>query len=283
MKKRTKNILTYIALTIMTFVFVGPILWMFHLSIEEQVQGQAYPPVFWAKPTLQAYFAVIQGHAQYTGYGGNISPFPLPLANSLIIAGTCTLLAALLAIPAAYAFSRFTLRRAQDIQFFVLSPRFMPPIVPVIALYLVFRSVSLLDTLQSVILVETVWVIPLLVWVVKTLFDDVEVSIEEAGLLDGLSRASVLLRISIPMAIRGIIATLLLSFVFVFNDLLTPLVLTSLYSQTLPVHITGLWGTYGLAWTSIGAETILMIIPQLLIIFAAQKYIVRGLTLGTVR
>jgi multiple sugar transport system permease protein len=283
MKRKTKDTLTYIALTIMALVFVGPIIWMFHLSIQEQVEGLAYPPVFWSKPTLQAYIAVIQGVAQYASYGGNVSAFPLPLRNSLSIATACTLLVALLAIPAAYALSRFTLRRAQDIQFFVLSPRFMPPIVPVVALYLVFRSLNLLDTLQSVILVETVWVIPLVVWVVKTLFDDVPLSIEEAAFLDGLSRPSVLVRITIPMAIRGIVATLLLSFVFVFNDLLTPLVLTSLYSQTLPVHITGLWGTYGLAWTSIGAEAILMIIPQLLIVFAAQKYIVRGLTLGTVR
>jgi len=283
MKRKTKDTLTYIALTIMALVFVGPIIWMFHLSIQEQVEGLAYPPVFWSKPTLQAYNAVIQGVAQYSSYGGNVSPFPLPLRNSLTIATACTLLVALLAIPAAYALSRFTLRRAQDIQLFVLSPRFMPPIVPVVALYLVFRNLNLLDTLQSVILVETVWVIPLVVWVVKTLFDDVPLSIEEAASLDGLSRPSILVRITIPLAIRGIVATLLLSFVFVFNDLLTPLVLTSLYSQTLPVHITGLWGTYGLAWTSIGAESILMIIPQLLIVFAAQKYIVRGLTLGAVR
>lgn len=257
------------------FVFVAPIIWMFHPSIQEQVEGMAYPSVFWSKPILQAYIAVIQGVSQYASHSGNVSPFPLPLRNSLTIATGCTLLVALLGIPAAYALSRFTLRRGQDIQFFVLSPRLMPRIVPVIALYLVFRSVNLLGTLQSVILVETVWVIPLVVWVVKTLFDDVPLSVEEAGLLDGLSRPNVLVRTTIPLAIRGIVATLLLSFVFVFNDLLTPLVLTSLYSQTLPVHITGLWGTYGLAWTSIGAEAILMIIPQLstLLMFLEDRHL----------
>ncbi len=207
------------------------------------------------------------------------------LANSTIISVGATLLALLLGIPAAYALARFRFRRIpnRDITVWFLSQRVLPPVATVIPFYLVMRSLGLLDTKLALLLINATFVLPFVVVIVRQTFLDLPVELEEAALVDGATYVGAFWRIALPLAMPAVAATGLIIFAFSWNEFLFAIAISSKEAITIPVHMAGGVDSRGVQFWFMAVRAMIAMIPPVLIALLAQRYIVRGLTLGAVK
>ena len=204
-----------------------------------------------------------------------------PFRNSLIVAGVSSVFATLLGSMAGYALTRFRFRfgpmKNQDILFWIVSQRMMPPIIVVFALFLMFRVTHLLDTQFALILTYVAFNLPLAVWVMTNFLSQIPRTIEEAALVDGASMTQAFFRVVIPMVLPSLSATFLFCFIFAWNEFLFALVLTYARSQTMPILIAMQHFQRGPQWWDISALSTLAVLPPILITIWLQRYFVKGL------
>jgi multiple sugar transport system permease protein len=207
------------------------------------------------------------------------------LTNSTIIAVSASVLALVLGTPAAYAIARFEFRRwrNRDITVWFLSQRVLPPVATVIPFYLVMRALGLLDTHLALILINATFVLPFVVVIMRQTFLDLPVELEESALVDGAGHWGAFWRIALPLAAPTMAATGLIIFAFTWNEFLFAVAIGSQRAITVPVHIAGAIDTRGVQFWYMGVRAMTAIIPPVLIALLAQRYIVRGLTLGAVK
>jgi multiple sugar transport system permease protein len=207
------------------------------------------------------------------------------LANSTIIAVGAALLALLLGTPAAYGLARFRYRvmPSRDITIWFLSQRILPPVATVIPFYLVMRSLGLLDTHLALILLNATFTLPFVVVIVRQTFLDLPIELEESAMVDGCSHISAFWRIALPLAAPSIAATGLIIFAFTWNEFIFALTISSREAITVPVHMAGAIDTRGVQFWFMGVRAMIAMIPPVVIALLAQRYIVRGLTLGAVK
>lgn len=207
------------------------------------------------------------------------------LVNSTIIAVSAALLALALGTPAAYAIARFEFRRwkNRDIAVWFLSQRILPPVATVIPFYLVMRTLGLLDTHLALILINATFVLPFVVVILRQTFADLPSELEEAALVDGATHWGAFWRIALPLAAPTMAATGLIIFAFTWNEFLFAVAIGSRAAITVPVHIAGAIDTRGVQFWFMGVRAMTAMIPPVLIALIAQRYIVRGLTLGAVK
>jgi multiple sugar transport system permease protein len=207
------------------------------------------------------------------------------LANSTIIAVGAALLALLLGTPAAYALARFRFRLVanRDITVWFLSQRILPPVATVIPFYLVMRSLGLLDTHLALILLNATFVLPFVVVIVRQTFLDLPIELEESAMVDGCGHGGAFWRIALPLAAPSIAATGLIIFAFTWNEFIFALTISSREAITVPVHMAGAIDTRGVQFWFMGVRAMVAMIPPVAIALLAQRYIVRGLTLGAVK
>jgi multiple sugar transport system permease protein len=207
------------------------------------------------------------------------------LANSSLIATLATLLALLIGTPAAYALARFrfNLVANRDITIFFFAERILPPVASVIPFYLVMRFLGLLDTHLALILVNATFIMPFVVVILRQAFLDLPVELEESALIDGCDYWSAFWRIALPLVAPAIAATGLIIFGRAWNEFLFALALSAKGAITIPVHMAGTAGTRGVQFWYLAVRQLIAILPPVLIALAAQRYIVRGLTLGAVK
>jgi multiple sugar transport system permease protein len=207
------------------------------------------------------------------------------LSNSTIIAVSASLLALLLGTPAAYAIARFEFRiwKNRDIMVWFLSQRILPPVASVIPFYLVMRTLGLLDTHLALILVNSTFVLPFVVVILRQGFLDLPQELEEAALVDGCTHWGAFWRIALPLAAPSITATGLIIGAFIWNEFLFAVTLGSNRVLTAPVHIAAAVDARGVQFWFMAVRAMTVIIPPVLIALIAQRYIVRGLTLGAVK
>lgn len=207
------------------------------------------------------------------------------LSNSTIIAVSASILAIILGTPAAYAIARFGFRRWQnrDIMVWFLSQRILPPVATVIPFYLIMRSVGLLDTKLALILINATFILPFVVVILRQSFLDLPRELEEAALVDGCTHFGAFWRIALPLVAPTMAATGLIIFAFTWNEFLFAVTIGSDRALTVPVHIAGAIDTRGVQFWFMGVRAMTVMIPPVLIALLAQRYIVRGLTLGAVK
>jgi multiple sugar transport system permease protein len=207
------------------------------------------------------------------------------LANSTIIAIGASVLALLLGTPAAYALARFRFRRIpnRDITVWFLSQRVLPPVATVIPFYLVMRALGLLDTHVALILINATFVLPFVVVIVRQTFLDLPVELEESAFVDGAGYFSAFWRITLPLAMPAIAATGLIIFAFTWNEFLFAIAISSREAITIPVHMAGGVDSRGVQFWFMAVRAMIAMIPPVLIALLAQRFIVRGLTLGAVK
>lgn len=267
----------YIPILLWT-VFVGlPIYWMVVTAFKDNsaiYNGARWLPWVDFTPTNEAWHEVLGGSASVIG----------PLGNSLIIATAATAVSVFFGALAGYGLARFPVRlgflRNDDISFFIVSQRIMPPVVVVLAFFIVYKNLHLLDSLLGMIIIYTGFSIPLATWFMQSYFKQIPVEIEEAAYIDGDNRLTAFLRVALPLTLPGLIATSLLTFSFVWNEFLFAVVLTSNKATTLPIMIAVQQGQQGTSWWNISAISMISIAPMVLVAIFLQKRLVTGLLGG---
>ena len=211
------------------------------------------------------------------------SDYVFRLRNSLIIAGVSTIASVVLGVFAAYAFSRFSIAGENDLLFFILSTRMLPPVVVTIPLFLMYRQLGLHDTHLGMILLYTVFNLSLSVWLLKGFIDEIPREYEEAALVDGYSRIQAFFRVVLPQAVGGIAATTVFCLIFAWNEYAFALMLTSELARTSPPSIATMLGRGGIEWSAIAAGSLGFLIPVVIVTFALRNYLLRGVTFGAIR
>jgi multiple sugar transport system permease protein len=270
----------YIPLVLWSLFVLFPLYWVVVTAFKDN--SSIYGKVRWLpfvdfQPSLSAWRSIL---------GGDNSVLA-PLAHSLIAVGASTLIALVLGSLAAYGLVRFPVRvawmRAHDVSFFIISQRMMPPVVIVMAFFILFRHLSLLDSLPGMIIVYTGYALPLVVWFMQSYFRQIPIELEEAALIDGAGRLMVFWRIALPLTTPGAVATFLLAFSFSWNDFLFAVMLTQSRATTLPITIAQQQGELGTAWWNICAISLISIVPMVLAAIFLQKRLVTGLLGGAGR
>ena len=216
--------------------------------------------------------------------GSGASDLATNFKNSVVVAGLSTILATALGVPAAWAYSRFQMKAKKDQLFFILSTRFMPPVVVVIPIFLMYRDLNLFDTKLGLILIYGAFNLSFTIWMMKGFVDEVPSEYEDAAMLDGYSRLDAFLRVTLPLLIPGIAATAVFALIFSWNEFVFAIFLTSSESaRTAPPAIAGLIGGTTIDWGLVAASAMVFAIPVLLFAFQVRKHLVAGVTLGAVR
>lgn len=205
------------------------------------------------------------------------------LRTSLFVSITATLLALVLGMPAAYALARFRYWSNADITVWFLSQRVLPPVATLIPFYIVFRNIGLLDTPYALILINTTFVLPFVVVIMRQTFLDLPVELEESAMVDGASYFGAFMRIALPLAAPAAAATAMIIFAFTWNEFLFSSSLGITQTKMMPAHMAGAVDTRGIQFWFMATRALIAMIPPVLLALLAQRYIVRGLTLGAVK
>ena len=274
-RRRFGSGIEVVLLTLFAVVMLFPVLWMVETALKETRDIYAVPAkVFSFTPTLD--------HLKDVFSSG--SPVLSGLKNSVIVSGASTLIATVLGVPSAWAYSRFPIPGKKDQLFFILSTRFMPPVVVVIPIFLMFRDLGLLDTLQGLILVYSAFNLPFTIWMMKGFVDEVPSEYEDAAMLDGYTRLQAFTRFTLPLLVPGIAATAVFALIFSWNEFVFSIFLTSSQDvRTAPPAIAGLIGGTTVDWGLVAASCVVFALPVLVFAFLVRKHLVAGVTLGAVR
>lgn len=263
-----------IVLALVFFLF--PVAWMILTSFKTQAEYFARPPVYIPQGfDLTNYLNAMR--LPPDGRGGIQG-----LRDSLIISLGSTIASVVIGSLAAYSFARFR-TGGENLSFWVLSTRMFPPVASALPLFLVFRQLHLLDTHLALIIANTVFDLPFVIWLMKGFFEDLPIDLEEAALIDGCSHLGALRHIVLPLVTPGLVATALFSFIFSWNEFMFALLLTRNEVRTLTVIVPSLVGGHEILWGEIAAVGTVAIIPGIVLAIVLQRYLVRGLTLGAVK
>ena len=282
-----------------------PLAWIFLTSIKSPPDSISYPPKILFSPTLEGYCNLFSTRTRQTP--DYIAALPAPTStcdevtrkrnmviagpsnflprfvNSLVIAFGSTFLAVFLGTLAAYGFSRFKVPLADDLLFFILSTRMMPPIAVAIPIFLMYRELGLSDTALGMILLYTAVNVSLAVWLLKGFIDEIPREYEEAAMIDGYTRLQAFRKVVLPQATTGIAATAIFCLIFAWNEYAFAALLTSGTAQTAPPFIPTIIGEGGQDWPAVAAGTTIFLVPILVFTILLRKQLLRGITFGAVR
>lgn len=250
---RLSRTIGWLGLTLLVTVALFPVLWALLNSLKELMDIVSPTPRFLFRPTLDNYRQVLHTPEVLSG-----------LYNSILVVGVAVGLGALLGVPAAYAIARYLFRRRDDVQFFVLSLRFLPPVAVAIPLMAIWIDLGVYDTRFSLIVTYLLTTLSTIIWLSIPAFQRVPREIEEAATIDGYGPYAVFWRIALPIASKTLLGGVVFSFVLVWNELMMALTLTSQQAATLPV-IAATFTSMGqeVPWGVVNASTVLLALPPL--------------------
>jgi multiple sugar transport system permease protein len=271
-RAKVKKIIFLLIVAVIFGVILFPPVVLFLTSIKTELDALSFPPKWIFKPTLENYTEIFE-----------FSPFTKYLLNSFIVASLNTGVVLVLGSFAAYSLARFKFKGADDIAFWILSVRMMPPVAAIIPIYIIMRNLRLLDTPWSLVITYLTFNLPFAVWMMRSFFREIPREIEESALVDGCSIFRSFRSIALPLAAPGLAATGILTFIFSWNEFLFALILTGSKAVTLPVGITGYMKETGINWGYMTAGGALALVPVILFTILAQKHLVKGLTMGAIK
>ncbi len=258
---------------------VLPMAWMVLTSIKSQFAALQYPPQWWpAEPTLQNYWKLLDPN------GSTGQEFLRYFWNSFYVSLLTTILGVAVAVPAAYAFSRFRFPGRTFLFFSVLLRNMFPAVVFLVPLFLMMRWLGLVNTHGSLILTYLTFGLPLSIWLLKGFYDNIPIQLEQAARIDGATRFQAFILIVMPLSTPGIIATSIFSFIGAWNEYVYAYTfLSKEQSMTLPVGIQRFFTEFATDWPGLMSATFLMSVPVVVLFLVLQKYFVRALTEGAVK
>ena len=270
------RIAAYVTIFIALVVTLFPVYWIAINSFKYDIDIFSIPPLWYpSSPTLKHY------HAAFV-----VRPFLLYTLNSFIAAVATTIVAVTFGTMAGYALARFQYpgQMRRQLSFWILSTRMMPPIVTIIPLYLSFNFFHMLNTKTALVIAYTAFNLPFATWMMKSYFQDLPVELEEAAMVDGDTRWGAFLRVALPLARPGLVATAIFCLIISWNEFLLALIITlTEQSQTLPIGIAGRVTQYNTYWGEISASGFMSCVPIVIFAFIVQKHLVRGISFGAVK
>jgi multiple sugar transport system permease protein len=253
-----------------------PLYWIFLTSLKTQRDLFAVPPKFTFAPTLEHWQSVVV-QSEFLRY----------YKNSLIIAVSTVVIVMAVAMLASYGLERSNMRYKvkENLAFFILSQRMMPPVAVVIPIYLLFSSAQMLDRLYTLIIMNISFNLPLSIWMLRGYLESLPMDIEEAAIVDGCSHFGAFIRVGIPQMIPGILSTALFAFIYTINEFFYALILSGTRARPVSVAVqlflpTGVRGTlFGEA----AVASILIMLPSLAFAIFMQRFLVSGISLGALK
>jgi multiple sugar transport system permease protein len=253
--------------------WVFPIVWSILNSLKTERDILAYPPKLVFAPSLEAYRDVLFGSASI-----------LPnLWSSFVISIGTTAITMLLAVPAAYALARLRVPGKKFAGFYILATQMLPPVGIIIPYFLILRNIGWMDTYQGIILIYLSFSLPFAIWLLVSYFEDIPFEMEEAAYLDGASRLRTLWRIIIPQARGGIAVTVVFVFLNAWNEFLFAVVLSGNTVRPVTIAMFNFVSVEQTLWAKLAAVSVLAMLPVIVLGIAAQRHIVKGLTVGAVK
>ena len=223
-------------------------------------------------PTLQHYERVL----------GDLD-FLANVWTSVIVAVASTTLSLLLGLPAAYALARLPVRGREGWAGIILFTRMAPAVALVVPIFVLFQLARLQGSVQAIVLAHTTFTLPLVIWMMRSFFEELPDELEEAAKVDGASTFGAFWRVALPLAMNGVVAVAVLCVLFSWNEFLFALILSGPTTKTVPIGVASFIGTVSVDWGGSSAAAVLAMIPVFLLGWGVQRYLVRGLTLGAVK
>jgi multiple sugar transport system permease protein len=278
-KRVTPGAIAADVLVLVWFVFsLFPILWMVLLALKTSAEQTSTYFVF--TPTLENFGTVVSQR----GTDLTSVDFTRALLNSILNCGGAVIVSLVVGIPAAYAAGRWKYRGSEDLMFQMLSFRFAPELMVIVPLFVIYNQVGLFDSTFGQIWVLQLVSMPLVVWILRSYFQDLSPELEQAALLDGYTRKRAFVMVALPLVRPGIAAAALLAFIFAWNNYVFPLILTDSAATPVTVAVTKFLGGGGQAYYNLTAAAALIgALPPLVLALTIQRYLVRGLSFGAVK
>ena len=234
--------------------------------------------------TFENFIVLITGKTEGLHFPVQVESFPIAFLNSSIVAIGTSFFTIFFGILSAYSLVRLDFKGREFYAVTILITRMVPLITLVIPLFLLFRNLKMLNTIHGLILAQTGFLLPFVIWLLKAYFETMPRELEEAARVDGCSRLGALFRVLIPIAVPGIASTFVITFLLTWNELLIPITIASREAvQTLPVLLSSFVSDYQLQYTIINATALLAMAPTVVLALLLQKYVVAGLTAGAVK
>ncbi|MBY6413976.1 carbohydrate ABC transporter permease [Rhodococcus sp. BP-252] len=261
------------------FVFsLFPIVWMVLLALKSDAEQTS--TYFAFTPTFENFATVLSQR----GTDLTSVDFTSSLLTSLINCGGAVIVSLVIGIPAAYAAGRWQYKGSNDLMFQMLSFRFAPELMVIVPLFVIYNQIGLFDTKVGMIWVLQLVTMPLVVWILRSYFQDLPEDLEQAALLDGYTRTRAFVMVALPLVRPGIAAAALLAFIFAWNNYVFPLILSDSNASTVTVAITKFLGGGGQAYYNLtAAAAVIAALPPLILALTIQRYLVRGLSFGAVK
>jgi multiple sugar transport system permease protein len=249
-----------------------PYFYMILSSFKTPLQLMAFPPTWLFQPTLENYFKVI--------FDKN---FFLYAKNSAVVAVVNTVLAFVVAIPAAYGLAKTKSRHKGQITYLVLLCQMIPPIAVVISFFIIAQTFGVIDTLSSLIIFELLWTIPLAVWLLRGYFVNFPTALTESAQVDGASLFQAIIKIVVPMVAPAVLATSIFVFIRAWNDFVLAFFITVMKARTLPTTIDFYLVYTQIEWGLMFAAATLTTLPIVIFAILNRRYFVRGGTMGAIK
>lgn len=270
------RVVSYLLLVFIGLVGIAPFAYLLVLSFKARIDILDVPPSLrfeWVQ--IRENYDIVIHEKQYLTF----------LKNSVFVTGASTAVALLLGVPAGYAFSRLRFRGSETWASTILSFRFMPPVAVAIPIFLLIRHTGLTNSYAGLILPYVAFSLPLVIWIMIGFFDEIPTEIDEAAMVDGLTRPQVLLRVLLPLARPGMLVAATFGVIFIWNEFLVGLyVVNTPDRETVPLAAASLLTVESpIEWNIAATVGVLTVIPTLVFTMVVQRYIVRGITAGAVR
>jgi len=269
--RNLKRVAGKLGFVVSIFVLVSPailvFLWMLSLSLKNDADNTAFPPIFIPNPPTLDNFRDVFAKNNFLLY----------LWNSILVTGGAVAVGLLVGVPAGYGIAR---AKSAKFAFLILIARITPALSYLIPLFLVFQLIGLNGTITALLVTHLVITVPIIVWVMIGYFENVPMELEDAALVDGASPWQGFRHIALPLARPGIIVGAILAFIFSWNNFIFSVVLGGKTTRTLPSAIYNVLTFEQISWGPLAAAALLVTLPVLLLTVVAQRQIVAGLSAG---
>ncbi len=299
---------TVVLLVIITIIYMIPLFYIANTSFRPWKDIKNYPPKLLYEPSIGSYIRIFTARAVIAP-GVELSEdeiaemswaekivlrdtnekitrvgdLPKRYLNSVIISVSATVLTVIMGTLTAYGFSRFKVPGEGNWLFFILSTRMLPPVVVVIPIFLMYRTLGLNDSHLGLILLYTAFNVSFAVWVLKGFIDEIPREYEEAAMVDGYTRWEVFRKVVLPQSVTGIAATAVFVFIFSWNEYAFSFLLTRNTAQTVPAWLPYQTGVLGYDWGAAAGGSVLFLLPAMILTILLRKHLVRGISFGAIR